>query len=404
MKLTMARIAALQCPAGKKDALFFDDEQRGLGVRVTAGGSKSYLTQYTIHGRKRRVPLGSCDAVSLARARDAARAIMGRAAQGQDPAAERREAAAHARRQAAHEAFTLARLIDDWESLHLATKRSSYAQEAVRALRRAFIGHLGLPAADLDRAAVVKILDGMSRKGSAAMAARTASYGKAAFGWGVKRGALAVNPFTALPVAPTTKRDRVLSDDELAAVWRASEAAGAFGHIVRMLILTGQRRDEVAGMIWGELSGDMKTWTIPAARAKNGVVHIVPLSPPVQDLVRGIEQCGDLVFLGLRGTFNGWSKSKALLDARSGVTDWRLHDLRRTMATGLQRLGIRLEVTEQVLNHVSGSRAGIVGVYQRHDFASEKRAALEAWGVHVTTIVEGHSGSNVISLPTPKRS
>jgi integrase len=237
----------------------------------------------------------------------------------------------------------------------------------------------------------------MARKGSTAMAARTAAYGKAAYGWGVKRGALSINPFVNLPVAPTLKRERVLSDDELAVIWRATDGPGPFNGIVRLLILTGQRREEVAGMTWAELADD--TWTIPASRTKNGATHIVPLSAQAQDLLRMAPRFGELVFPGLRGPFNGWSKAKAALDARSGVTGWRLHDLRRTAATGLQRLGVRLEVTEQVLNHVSGSRAGIVGVYQRHDFASEKRAALEAWGEHVLAIVEGRAGAdNVVTL------
>jgi integrase len=153
------------------------------------------------------------------------------------------------------------------------------------------------------------------------------------------------------------------------------------------------------GLTWAELSGDFSTWTIPASRAKNGTTHIVPLASPAQDLLREAPRFGELVFPGLRGPFNGWSKAKAALDAKSGATNWRLHDLRRTMATGLQRLGVRLEVTEQVLNHVSGSRAGIVGVYQRHDFANEKRAALEAWGEHVEAIVEGRTPeSNVLKL------
>ena len=107
----------------------------------------------------------------------------------------------------------------------------------------------------------------------------------------------------------------------------------------------------------------------------------------------------DLVFPGRRGPFNGFSKAKAALDEASGVKDWRLHDLRRTMATGLQKLGVRLEVTEAVLNHVSGSRAGIVGVYQRHDWADEKRAALNAWGAHVAAIVEGRAPqANVVHI------
>jgi integrase len=365
---------------------------RGLGRRVAAGGSKTYLAQYNWRGQKRRIPLGSCSALSLAKARDAVRAIMGDVAKGIDPAAERKKAKAH-------EALTLAALLSDWQALHLASKRPRYAAEAVRAVRNAFSRYLDLPAADLGRATAVKTLDAKARKGSASMAARTAAYGKAAYGWAVKRGALSVNPFVNLPVAPAPRRERVLSDDEFAAIWGATDGPGPFNDIVRFLIVTGQRREEVAGMTWAELSGDFSTWTIPASRAKNGTTHIVPLASPAQDLLREAPRFGELVFLGLRGPFNGWSKAKAALDAKSGVTNWRLHDLRRTMATGLQRLGVRLEVTEQVLNHVSGSRAGIVGVYQRHDFVLEKRAALEAWGEHVEAIVEGRRlDGNVISL------
>jgi integrase len=392
MKLTLNRIDSLKCPEGKRDMLVFDDEQRGLGVRVTAGGSKTYLAQYNWHGQKRRIPLGSCSALSLAKARDAVRAIMGDVAKGIDPAAERKKAKAH-------EALTLAALLSDWQALHLASKRPRYAAEAVRALRNAFARHLSLPASNLTRPAVVRALDKLARDGHAAMAARTAAYGKAAYGWAVKRGGLSVNPFASLPVTPILKRERVLFDDELAAIWRATDCTGAFNGIVRLLMLTGQRREEVAGMTWAELSDDFSTWTIPASRAKNGATHIVPLSAQARGLLRSLPQFGELVFPGLRGPFNGWSKAKAALDARSGVANWRLHDLRRTAATGLQRLGVRLEVTEQVLNHVSGSRAGIVGIYQRHDFANEKRAALEAWGEHVEAIVEGRAPeSNVLKL------
>jgi integrase len=392
MKLTLNRVDSLKCPEGKRDVLVFDDEQRGLGVRVTAGGGKTYLAQYSWHGQKRRIPLGSCSALSLAKARKAACGIMGDVAKGIDPAAERKNAKAR-------EALTLAALLSDWQALHLASKRPRYAAEAVRAVRNAFPRYLDLPAADLGRATIVKTLDAMARKGSAAMAARTAAYGKAAYGWAVKRGAIPANPFVNLPVASPARRERVLSDDELAAIWRATDGPGPFNGIVRMLILTGQRREEVAGMTWAELSDDLSTWIIPASRAKNGATHIVPVSAPAQDLLRNVPRFVELAFPGLRGTFNGFSKAKAALDARSGVTDWRLHDLRRTAATGLQRLGVRLEVTEQVLNHVSGSRAGIVGVYQRHDFASEKRAALDAWGAHVLAVVEGRAAmGNVVTL------
>jgi integrase len=392
MKLTLNRIAGLKCPTGKRDMLVFDDEQRGLGVRVTASGGKTYLAQYGWHGQKRRIPLGSCSALSLAKARDAVRAIMGDVARGIDPAAERKKANVH-------NALTLAALLSDWQALHLASKRPRYAAEAVRALRNAYRQYLPLPAADLSRAAAVKALDAMAMRGSPAMAARTAAYGKAAYGWATRRGSLSSNPFLNLPVAPTERRERVLTDDELAAIWKTTHGPGLFNGIVRMLVLTGQRREEAAGMTWAELSDDLSTWTIPASRAKNGATHIVPLSEPAQDLLHTAPKFGELVFPGLHGTFNSWGKSKTALDAESGVANWRLHDLRRTMATGLQRLGVRLEVTEQVLNHVSGSRAGIVGVYQRHDFASEKRAALDAWGKHVLAIVEGGAAAdNVVTL------
>ena len=150
----------------------------------------------------------------------------------------------------------------------------------------------------------------------------------------------------------------------------------------------------------GGIVGRPSTWTIPACRAKNNATHIVPLSAAAQALLRNLPRSGDLVFPGLRGAFNGFSKSKAALDAQSGVADWRLHDLRRAAQVALRRLGVRLEVTEAILNHVAGARAGIVGVYQRHDWADEKRTALEAWGDHVMALIEGkRAATNVIPLP-----
>jgi integrase len=311
MKLTLNRIDSMKCPEGKRDMLVFDGEQRGLGVRVTAGGSKTYLAQYNWHGQKRPIPFGSCSALSLAKARDAVRVIMGNVAKGIDPAAERKKAKAH-------EALTLSALLSEWQALHLASKRPSYAAEATRALRNAFARYLDLPAANFSRATVVKTLDAMARKGSVAMAARTAAYGKAAYGWAVKRGALSVNPFLNLPVRPAERRERVLTDDEVAAIWRVTDGSGPFSGIVRMLALTGQRREEVAGMTWAELSDDLSTWIIPASRAKNGATHIVPLSAPAQDLLRNVPRLGELVFPGLRGTFTAsrrprrpWTRSPA---------------------------------------------------------------------------------------------
>ena len=411
MKLTWRKIEGLECPEGRRDALYFDDEQRGLAVRVTGGG-KTYLAQYTAAGRKRRVPLGAVTAISLDAARKATAAILGEVAQGRDPAAERIDARRQAEREAAREALTLNELVKQWETLRLAERRASYAAEAARALRFAFAKQMNAPAADLQRATIVRLLDALTADGKAAMAARTAAYGRACYAWAIKRGSLTQNPFEALPLEPVEKRERVLSDDELRAVWQATEAAGAFNAIVRALILTGQRREEVAQMTWDEIAPDLSAWTIPAARAKNGVAHIVPLSRQMRvhleaagagrdgDALKAKLAAGAFAFPGRDGPFNGFGKAKAALDEASNVRDWRLHDLRRTMATGLQRLGVRLEVTEAVLNHVSGSRAGIVGIYQRHDYANEKRAALEAWGAHVAALAEGRSSAdNLLRLP-----
>jgi integrase len=225
----------------------------------------------------------------------------------------------------------------------------------------------------------------------------------------LKRSVVRTNPFADLPVAKNVgKRERVLSDQEIAEIWRAAgEAAWPYGAIVRLLILTGQRRGEVAGMTWREISEDLGTWTLPGDRTKNGAAHTVPLGREVRELLRAAlpekadrHASGELVLPGAIGTpFEGWSKAKCALDkaitdgrvkasAAAGTSPvplvpWSLHDLRRTVATGLQRLGVRLEVTEAVLNHISGSRGGIAGVYQRHDWAAEKRAALDAWATHV---------------------
>ena len=393
MKLTQRKIELLECPDGRRDMMVFDDEQTGLGVRVTSSGRRTFLAQYAFNGTKRRVPLGSCSAISLAEARAAVRVILGDVARGTDPAAERKRAASERKQKAAADAFTLDVLLTQWQQLHLAGRRRRYEAEAVRALRFAFSKHLSFPAADLRRGAIVQVIDALARAGHTAIASRTAAYGRAAYHWAAKRGSMSVNPFSDLPLAAMVKRDRVLSDAELVAIWNATKEPTAFAAIVRMLILTGQRREEAAGMAWGEISDDLSTWTIPAGRAKNGATHVVPLSAEARALLSeaGPIDGKGLVFPGLRGSFNGFGKAKAHLDVVSGVADWRLHDLRRTVATGLQRLGVRLEVTEAVLNHVSGSRAGIVGIYQRHDYGAEKRDALAKWGVYVAAIIEGQA-------------
>ena len=238
MRLTERKIETLTVAPGKKDRLVFDDAQRGLAVRVTASGSRTYLCQYTLNRQKWRVPLGSCSALSLWKAREAAAAVMGDVAKGRNPAAERKEAAAREWAKRARGRLTLTVLIQEWAQLHLIHRRPRYAAEAVRALHHGFSNHLDRPAEDLDRAAVVHALDALSRrlkekgKGKSsirqgtAIAGRTAAYGRACFAWAMKRGSAPTNPFAELPMSSSnTKRERVLSDQEAGAIWRAAGEA-----------------------------------------------------------------------------------------------------------------------------------------------------------------------------------
>src|SRR5215831_1511556 len=333
MKLTERKIETLTVDRGRKDRLVFDAAQRGLAVRVTASGRRTYLCQYTLNGQKWRVPLGSCSALSLSKAREAAAAVMGDVAKGRNPAAERKEAVAAEWVRRNRGRLTLAVLIQDWARLHLVHRRPRYAAEAVRALHHAFAKHLDRPAEDLDRATVVRALDSLSRRAKdrsgsrqtalrgTGIAGRTAAYGRACFAWAMKRGTVPSNPFAELPLSTVVnKRDRVLSDEEAAAVWRAAgKAPLPYGAIVHLLMLTGQRREEVAGMTWAELSEDLATWTIPATRTKNGIPHLVPLSQPASNILQVLwsDGIGDvhvarqraklaLVFPGERGTsFSG---------------------------------------------------------------------------------------------------
>jgi integrase len=415
MKFTESKIRALAGPAGKltksgkpaRDAVVFADHPTGLAVRLDAAAQadslagKSYLVQFRVNGVKRRLPLGPCASVKLADAVKAATKHLGLVAQDRDPFAERQEA----KRKQERDAYTLAALIDDWAKLHLPARRPNYAKYAPRILRRVFKSLLDRPAAKIDAAAILRVHDHLA-KTAPHMAARAIGYASAAFGWAISRQRLKINPFLKLPRAKTTERARVLEDDELRRIWNATAAPGVFNAIVRMLILTGQRREEVAGMTWGELSSDLTTWTLPASRAKNNRAHIVPLPKQARDIVAAQPSPRDssamLVFPGMKGsnTYNGYSDAAPALRAASGVENWTIHDLRRTAATNLQRLGVRLEVTESILNHVGGSRSGIVGVYQRFEWRDEKRAALQIWADRLDAIVEGRpvEPSNVVAL------
>ena len=247
------------------------------------------------------------------------------------------------------------------------------------------------------------IIDALDRVSSHApiLANRLHAVLSAFYGWAKGKRLVASNPCTGLNrPAKEQSRDRVLDDKQLRKVWNAAQELGhPWTGIVKLLILTGQRRNEIADLHWSEIDLEDRLIHLPPARTKNASAHDVPLSASALAIIAGLRRLpdADLIFTIKRQQVTGFSRMKERLDAESGVTDWTLHDLRRTVASGLQRLGARLEVTEAVLNHRSGSTAGIVGVYQRHDYAAEKRDALARWADYVDALVSG-TKANVVAL------
>jgi integrase len=226
------------------------------------------------------------------------------------------------------------------------------------------------------------------------------------FAWCVEQEMIPASPLAGLKAPAQEKsRDRVLSDSELARVWDAAGRLGdpIYGAMARLLVLTGQRRGEVAGMEWAELDLKNRLWSLPGTRTKNDRAHDVPLSRQAMAVIEDLSRISDRHVFSYDGArpINGYGKPKARLDALlpKDMPGWTLHDIRRTVASGMARLGVSLPVIEKVLNHISGSFAGVVGIYQRHDFAKEKRAALERWGAHVAAVVAGKGDkAKVVSL------
>jgi len=183
----------------------------------------------------------------------------------------------------------------------------------------------------------------------------------------------------------------VLDDNELAhVILAARKIGGPYGGIVELLALTGQRREEVARLQWAELDLAQRIWTLPKSRTKNARAHVVHLSEQSMAALTRVDQPGPYVF-SLLGTkpFQEFSRAKRLLDQLSGVTGWRLHDLRRTCVSGMARLGVAPHVADKILNHQAGTISGVAAVYQRHDFLAERRAALDQWGAHVGRVLTG---------------
>jgi integrase len=192
--------------------------------------------------------------------------------------------------------------------------------------------------------------------------------------------------------AKTAPRDRVLTDNEVRSVWLSLEVVGyPYGPFAQILLLTGQRKGEVAGMRWTELDFRESLWSIPADRNKSDRAHVVPLTSKVLELIEGLPRSDPTLVFPTRApgrTLHDFSRWKAELDAASKVTNWRLHDFRRTAATGMAKAGVGPHVVERILNHSTGILGGVAGVYNRFGYLPEMRSALETWQDHVLKVIE----------------
>ena len=385
MKLTQPTINSLTLPAGKTDAIFFDDDVPGLGLRLRSSGKRSFIFQYQIGAKQRRMTLGAQGALTVPAARKTAGDLHARVRLGEDPAAAKREGQRRA-----------ADTVEATLRLYLPEKKQALRSSSYEAVERHLLRHAkslhGLGVASVTRRDIAEILARLLSANGSIAANRTRASLQAFFGWAITRGLVEQNPAVGTHKAPESTRSRVLPLAELAHVWRAS-GDDAYGAVIKMLILTGQRRDEIGGLRWDEVRDDMIV--LPGDRTKNRRPHVIPLSAPAQAILTGRPRTSEFVFDNLRS----WAYGKQRLDARltaagAKLEKWIQHDLRRSVATHMAELGVAPHIIEAVLNHASGHKAGVAGVYNRATYEKEKRAALAMWADHVTAKVDAIVKSN----------
>jgi len=371
----------------------------GLYLIQQPSGTKGWAVRYRYQGAPRKLTLGSYPALGLQDARKLGAKALRAVAEGRDPGREKIQARAS-------KADSIDRVVEEFLDRHVQrSNRPRTAQETERLLRQHVLPRWrGRMVHEVTRRDVLDILDRVVDAGAPIAANRVLAAVRKFFNWCIARDIIAASPCAGVkPPTAERSRDRVLSDDELTRVLQAADKmGGTFGPLVKLLALTGQRRDEIARMRWDEIKD--RVLVLPAERTKNGQPHEVPLSTAALAVLNSIPRVEGSPFVlttdGGASPASGYSKNKRRLDALlpADMPPWRLHDLRRTCASSMARLGINLPVIEKVLNHASGSFAGIVGVYQRHSFADEKRAALEAWGDFIAALVEAKPASKVVRL------
>ena len=385
-----------------------DAKVRGLVLRLTAGGAASWSARVLAGGGKHtRVSLGTYPAVSLADARKLAMDAMSRVHKGQDPVAEKK--AERAARKAALAERTVAERLAEWQAAKASRWSDSYAAEVARLAEREIGPALGQKALRATKREDWTRMIAKKRQAAPAAAAHLyrvcASFLNHAEAEGWIELPMLPRKGASRSAPPPAPRDRALSDDELAAVWKASGGEPPkLRAFVRLLILTGCRREEAAGIATGEVDRAAALWRLPAWRAKNNREHVMPLSDLALGELgavwpeHGEEAGADWRLLGAGGgAFSGFSRLKARIDAAAGIAPWRWHDLRRTCRTGLARLGVDRLHAERAINHVSG-QSSLERTYDVHGYEAETIAALQRWQAHVASLVAPSPGAEVVPL------
>jgi integrase len=369
---------------------------------VQPNGKRSWAVRYRFSGQPRKYTLPGFP--SLPVAHKLARAALDAVADGRDPAAEKRETKSGV---LVGHGDLFKTVAADFLERHVKTNNGrSYARETKRMLDRDIIPTWGeRNIHDIGKRDVLELLDAVRDRGGGLSANRVLSVVKKLFNWAAERDIISSSPAISVKKPlPEPSRERYLSDDEIRLLWQALDrVAGPFGPFAKLLLLTGQRRSEVSGMTWAEIDLEKAMWTLPGTRTKNGRPHEVPLSEAAAAILESLPRLGPYA-IGTDGSkpLGGYSRGKALIDktiqdANLRLAHWTFHDLRRTVVSGMARLRIDLPVIEKVVNHTSGSFAGIVGVYQRHSFSDEKRTALEAWARFVLSLQR--PANNVTRMP-----
>lgn len=395
MKWTDITIAGLKMPAGKTEYFEWDPDMPGFGVRLR-GDSRTFTIQYRVGQKQRRESLGPTSRLRLLDARKIAKQRFAQIELGTDPAAARQ-----AKKVAQ---LTFATMVDRYLKAKQGELRPRTYQAASLYLRRHLKALHDLPIDSIKRANIAAVLQDIITKHGRTAAARARSNASALFAWMVGEGLCDSNPVIGTNNSdPVTQRDRALDDTELKAVWHACED-DRFGAIIKLLILTGARRNEIGGLRWNEINLETGVLTIPSERIKNGRTLVLTLPAMALDILRSVPRHDgqECVFGNRRsaGGYNAWSRATTILNDRitaatgQPLRHWTIHDLRRTARSGMGRLGIRPDVAELVIGHAKGGKQA---TYDRYSYAPEIKTALARWAEHVASVV-GDRSSNVVSL------